>query len=55
MAILVELLGLAMVSVGVVAVCLTMEALCDLVSPWNAIDHSDRLGVAQRLPVPHLG
>jgi hypothetical protein len=54
MAILVELLAFVMVSAGVIVVCLTIEALCDLLSPWDAIAHSDRLGMAQRLPVPHI-
>ena len=54
MAILIDLLAFAMLTVWIIVLCLMIEALCDLLSPSDAIAHSGRLGVAHRLPVPHI-
>ena len=50
----IELLGFALLSACIIVLCLMVEALCDLVSPWDAIAHSGRLEVAHRLPVPRV-
>jgi hypothetical protein len=54
MLILIELLGFALLSACIIVLCLMVEALCDLVSPWDAIAHSGRLEAAHRLPAPHI-
>jgi hypothetical protein len=54
MAILIELLAFAILSVWIIVLCLMVEALCDFLSPTDAIAHSGRLGVKHRLPVPHI-
>jgi hypothetical protein len=50
MTILIDLLAFAML----IVLCLMIEALCDLLSPSDAIAHSGRLEVAHRLPVPRI-
>ena len=50
MLILIELLVFAMLSASIIVLCLMIEALCDLVSPWDAITHSGRHEVEPRLP-----
>ena len=46
----IELLGFALLSACIIVLCLMVEALCDLVSPWDAVTHSGRHEVEHRLP-----
>jgi hypothetical protein len=54
MTILIDLLAFAMLTVWIIVFCLSIEALCDLLSHSDAIAHSGRLEVAHRLPVPQI-